>query len=418
MSTLPATLRHYVTLNGFASAFDRALENVAFSVKHSLPELNSRRLSLQFDPATQADADTLQAARNSGASALPVYLVNVVPVIKLDGVERGRGGSIRMGSAYAVDAVLQGPAGPTTIPYQIVAGDDIVVGVTGNGVTQEVIKKRFAAHPVDNAPEYFHQVQLHYWMECDVLGAAAANGRGVHMQRLPSVGFFSSPLAASYLFGAPRSGFYQGRGMDVRHSLLGAAGAAPGQVVEFMKQVGFQGSYLEGAVYDQLKDRSDPRVKGISAVHLINDAMAQGVPIYRVTSANSVSVLPLLALGSAVKSDIATAVSQGKTVLVPERNIDLGPWAGVGYIIQDATTGAGAYLISGGLAGGWLLDCLKKLVPSWDTLLAILIFLLLIALIIAAILSAPVGAPAYAAIVLFLLLVGGLSGANTGPAPA
>jgi hypothetical protein len=322
-----------------------------------------------------------------------------------------------MGSSYSLDVVLQGPGGPTTVPYQVVAGDEIVVGVTGNGVTQDVIEKRFAAHPVDNAPEYFHQVQLHYWLECDVLGNAAAKGRGVHMLRLPSVGFFSSPLTASYFFGAPISAFYQGRGMDVRHSLLGAAGADQTSVVEFIKQAGFQGSYLEGAVYDQLKDRSDPRVKGISAVHLINDAMAQGVPIYRVTSANSASVLPLLAVSSAVKNDITTAVSQGKTVLVPERNIDLGPWAGVGYIIQDEATGAGAYLISGGLAGGWLLDCLKKLVPSWDTLLAILIFLLLVALLIAAILSAPVGAPAYAAMLLFLLLVGGMSGTNTDPTP-
>jgi len=417
LSALPAALRHSVTLNGFGSALDRAFGNLAFSVTLSLPELNSRRLSLQFDPATQADADTLQAARDGGASSLPVYLVNVVPVIELDGVERGRGSSVRMGSAYTLDVVLRAPGGPTTVPYQIVAGDEIVVGVTGNGLTEEVLEKRFAAHPVDNASEYFHQVQMHYWLECDVLANAAAKGRGVHVQRLPSVGFFSSPLSASYFFGAPISGFYQGRGMDVRRSLLGAAGADPATVVEVVKQAGFQGSYLEGAVYDQLRDRSDPRVKGISAVHLINDAMAQGIPVYRVTSANSAAVLPLLAVSSAVKSDVATAVSQGKSVLVPERNVNLGSWAGVGYIIQDEATGAGAYLISGGLAGGWLLDCLKKLLPSWDTLLAIIIFLILVALLIAAILSAPVGAPAFAAMLLFLLLIGGLSGTNTDPTP-
>lgn len=418
VSTLPDSLRHYLLLKGFGSQLDRTFGSVAFSVRLSLPELNSRRLGLQFDPATQADADTLEAARDGGAGSLPLYLVNVVPVITVDGVERGRGGSIRMGSFYFVDVVFQAPGGPTTVPYQIVAGDEIVVGVTGNGVTQEVLEKRFASHPVDNAQEYFHQVQLHYWMESDYLGEAAAKAHGVFMQRLPSVGFFSSPLTASYLFGAPRSGFYQGRGMDVRHSLLGAAGPDRAKVVEFIKQAGFQGSYLEGAVYDQLKDRSDPRVKGISSVHLITDAMAQGVPIYRITSANSASVLPLLALSSAVESDIATALSQGKTVLVPERNIDLGPWTGVGYIIQDETTGAGAYLISGGLAGGWLLDCLKKLVPSWDTIQAILFILLLVALIIAAILTFPEGELVAASIVLFLLLVGGLGGTNTDPVPS
>ena len=132
----------------------------------------------------------------------------------------------------------------------------------------------------------------------------------------------------------------------------------------------------------------------------------------RKTSANSAAVLPLLALHSAVESDISRAVSQGKTVLAPERNIDLGPWAGAGYIIQDEATGAGAYMISGGLAGGGLLDCIRIPVPSWETVFAIILFLLLLALIIAAILAAPVGAPAYAAVLLILLLVGGMGGAG------
>jgi hypothetical protein len=415
VSTLPANLRHTVTLKGYGSDFDRAFGNVAFSVQLSLPELNSRRLSLEFEPATQADADTLQAARTANASSLPVYLVHVVPVIRVDGVERGRGTSVQMGSFYAMDVVFQAPDGPTTVPYQVVAGDEIAIGITGNGFPREVLEKRLAAHPVDGAPEYLHQIGLHYWMECDALGEAAAKGHDVHMLRLPSVGVFSAPLSVSYFFGSPRSGVYQGRTMDVRLSFLGAAGADPAKVLDFMKQSGFQGSYLEGSVFDQLKDRStDPRIKGISAVHLLQSAMAQGVPVYRITPANSSSVLPLLALSSAVKSDISNALSQGKTVLAPERNIDLGPWAGAGYIIQDETTGAGAYMVSGGLAGGGLLDCIKDLVPDWDTLLAIIFFLLLIFLIIAAILSAPVWAPEAAAAALFLLLLGGLAGTSSG----
>ena len=116
VSTLSASLRHYVTLNGFDSQIDQSLGNPSFSVKISLPELNSRRLSLQFDPATQADADTLQAARDNGASSLPVYLVNVVPVIRLDGVEKGRGGVIPMGSFYSIDVVLEDPRARQRFP--------------------------------------------------------------------------------------------------------------------------------------------------------------------------------------------------------------------------------------------------------------------------------------------------------------
>ncbi|MES1242910.1 MAG: transglutaminase-like domain-containing protein [Acidobacteriota bacterium] len=422
VSVLPAGVRHTVTLNGFASQFDRSLGHPSFSVKLSLPALNSQRLGIEFDPATQADADTLAAARNGGASSLPVYLVDVVPVVRLDGQTLGAGGPVQMGGSFFVDVLFQGPDGPTTIPYQIVAGDEIVAGITGNGVTKEIVQKRFEANPVNNAPEYLHQVQLHYWMETDYLGEIAASGAGVHQLRLPSVGFFSSPLTVSYLFGAPRSGIYQSRIMDVKHSLMGAAGQDPAQVVNFMKQAGFQGSYLEGAVFDQLETIGDatPTNRGISAIHLISAAMAQGIPIYRVTSANAAVVLPRLQLSSAVENDISRAVSQGKTVLTAERNVDFGNWIGVGYIIHDESTGAGAYLISGGLNGGGLIECIWELVPIFVEVLLFILLLILIILLIAAILAAlagtaPAWAPAAAAIVLFLLLLQGVS--PTSPAP-
>lgn len=415
VSALAANLRHSVTLKGFASELDRAFGSPAFSVRLSLPALNSRRLGLEFDPATPADAATLAAARSGGASSLPLYLVNVRPVVKVDGVAQGSGGSVQMGSFYFVDVVLDGPDGPTTVPFQVVAGDEIVAGVTGNGVSREVIEKRFAANPVDNAPEYLHQVALHYWAECDYLGEIAAKPLGVHALRLPSVGFFSSPLTASYLFGSPRSGVYASRAMDVRQSLVGAAGADRAKVVAFVKQSGAQGSYLEGSVFDQLENRDTPAIKGISAVHLLSSAAAQGIPIYRITSANAAAVLPRLQLGAAVASDIGTAVSQGKTVLAPERNLDIGPWSGAGYIIQDETTGGGAYLISGGANGGGLLDCLRELVPQFVQVLVIaLLFVLLLILIILLLAAlAPVLAAAAAAtaeaFAAFLLLLEGLA---------
>jgi len=425
VSALPAGMRHTVTLNGFASQFERAAGDPSLSIKVSLPQLNTRRLGIQFEPATQADADTLAAARNSGASSLPVYLVDVVPRIKLDGATLGSGGAVQMGGSYFFDVVFQGPDGPTTISYQIVAGDEIVVGITGNGVTPQAVEKRFNANPVNNAPEYLHQVQLHYWMETDYMAEIAARGADVHSLRLPSVGFFSSPLSVSYLFGFPRSGVYQGSIMDVKHSLMGAAGADPARVIDFMKQSGFQGSYLEGAVFDQLSaagNAAPSSSRGISAIHLLSAAMEQGVPVYRITSANAAAVMPLLQLSSAVEADINRAVSQGKTVLTAERNMDLGPWVGTGYIIHDEATGAGAYLLSGGLNGGGRLDCVRDLVPDLVHVLQFVLFLILllliIALILAALASAPAWVPAAAVVVLFLALLAGISPSSTPPTSA
>ena len=388
VDALPASLRHYVRLNGYSSELDRAFGDTSFSVRLSLPALNSHRLGIQFDPATPADAAVLDAARAGNAGSLPVYLVNVVPVVRLDGVEQGTGAPVRMGSFFPIDVILEGPDGPTTVSYTQVAGDEIVVGVTGNGVTKEVVQKRFAANPTDNAPEYYHQVQLHYWLECDMLGEIGARTLGIHVLRLPSVGLFNSPLSVSYFFGVPRSGVYQSRIMDVKHSLLGVASDDPAKVLAFFKQAGIQSSYLEGSVFDQLEGGSPPSIKGISAIHLISMAIKQGIPIYHVTSANSAAVLPLLALDGSVKSDIIRAVGQGQNVIVPERNLIVGPWRGVGYIVRDEVTGAGGYLISGGLAGGGWFECLlRKLVPVFKFVL-VLALLILLAFLLALILAA------------------------------
>ncbi len=104
--------------------------------------------------------------------------------------------------------------------------------------------------------------------------------------------------------------------------------------------------------------------------------------------------------------------------MVPERSFRYGSWSGVGYIIQDETTGAGAYLISGCANGGGLLDCIRELVPRFVEVLVIVLFLALLILLIIWLLGtlAPVlaglagaaaaGAEAFAA---FLLVLRGLS---------
>jgi hypothetical protein len=89
----------------------------------------------------------------------------------------------------------------------------------------------------------------------------------------------------------------------------------------------------------------------------------------------------------------------------------------VGYIIQDETTGAGAYMISGGLSGGGILDCLRELVPRFEVVLQFFLFLivlLLFALILIAVLgSGGTLAPAGAAAAVFLLFL--LSQRSFGP---
>jgi hypothetical protein len=379
VAALAPAVRHTVTLRGYSSSFAKAFGDESYTYRLSLPELNSRRLGLRFDPATPADATILETARSTNAASLPVYRINVVPVVTLDGAAVATGPAVRMGTTQPVDVVLDGPDGPTTVAYeQLVAGDEIVFGITGNGVSEATVRARFNAFAPDHAAEYLHQVQLHYWAESDALAEGAADSLGVRLLRLPSVGVFSSPLTVSYLFGSPVSGVYVSRIMDVKHSLIGAAGPDRAKVTEFVMQAGYRGSIMEAVAFDQFEP--DPVRKSISAVQLIADAVTVGIPVYHVTPANAATILPLLSLDGPVMADIRNGIAAGKTVLVPERNLDRGTWRGVGYIVQDEQTGAGAYLISGGAAGGGLFECFPWLVPVLVIILIILIILLIILL--------------------------------------
>jgi len=399
-AALPDSLRHRVTLRG-----------PGFAIPLSLPRINSQRLRLHFAPATAADAAVLAAARAEGAPSLPVYLVNVVPVVTLDEevlFQGGQGEAVGMGTLYWLDVVLHAPEQNFTAEFDLIAGDEAVIGITGSGITREVLEKRLATHPVEGPPEYFNQVQLHYWMELDFLGEVASRGAGTHYLRHPSAGIFSSPLEVSFLFGAPLSGAYQGKAMDV-NLLLGAAGEDDERVRAFVRQVGLMASFLEGGVFDQLANLPLPRFRGYSAVQVISTAAVLDIPIYYITSATAATVLPLLSVKEPVEEEIRSALARGLTVLVPEREVDLGLWSGSGYIITDEETGAGVYKISGGRNGGGLLDCLEQLDPFFDPIQVILFLsiILLLLLILGLALLGPeaVVVGAAAAVVFFVFIV-------------
>lgn len=120
----------------------------------------------------------------------------------------------------------------------------------------------------------------------------------------------------------------------------------PGHIYFWRSGSGTMGSGMEHGIIEQFYG-----VEAISAVKAIHLANAQGLKTYQVTSANLATVLPVLQVSNAVKTDITNAVNAGKEVTIPEQELVVNDWTGIGYIVSDATTGAGAYIISGGIGG-------------------------------------------------------------------
>lgn len=126
-------------------------------------------------------------------------------------------------------------------------------------------------------------------------------------------------------------------------------------------------SLNENLVPEQLFDNPDTTEKeadGISATKALSLAAQQGQTIYTVTKANYAEVLPKLNHSDVVMTDIRNGVNAGKTVTVHDTQITLNGWSGTGYTILDPESGAGAYMIGGGLDGGFTETDLANILSS------------------------------------------------------
>ncbi|RKZ72409.1 MAG: hypothetical protein DRR19_32095 [Candidatus Parabeggiatoa sp. nov. 1] len=348
-----------------------------------MPTLSNLRLGLTYVPASDSDGRALENFIDAdNVSTLPVYLFNLKPVLNLEDTALATGTAISMGQSQYLTVIINDPVRGGLVQQSVVtAGDEVVFGVNSSGVPRELVENRLEAiDPHTSAAENLHQTALHFWMAHDFFDELTAQALNVRRVRLPSVGLFTSPLSVSYFFGIARNGIFKARVIDVKQNLQ-AVGAPTSEILaQFMRQIGIQGSYLENSVIEQLFDYEQGR--GISTAQLLMDANEQAIPIYTVTADNIGTVLPLLSVSAEVKTDIKNAIHAGQYAIVPQREIAHGNWRGAGYIIQDPITGAGAYLIEGGLNGGWL-ACLGCEFSKEALILALMMTILLALLIYA-----------------------------------
>ncbi|RKZ76438.1 MAG: hypothetical protein DRR16_30425 [Candidatus Parabeggiatoa sp. nov. 3] len=215
-----------------------------------------------------------------------------------------------------------------------------------------MVENRFSSVDPNTAAENLQQTALNFWMMHDFYDDLTAQIHQVRRVRLPSVGLFVSPLTVSYFYGIARNGIYKSRVIDVQQNIQAVVAPSFEARFEYMSQIGIYGSYLENSVIEELFDYELGR--GVSATQVLLEANAQQIPIYAITAENIDTILPLLSVSQEVKTDIINGIHAGQHAIVPQREIQHGNWQGSGYIIQDSITGAGAYLLEGGLNGGAL----------------------------------------------------------------
>jgi hypothetical protein len=383
-TTLPDSYRHKLSFHvknetTNTTSFDPDVPPTAdtsISVTKSLPELAGKKITVSYKPASSVDEQMLLSYVGSGASRLPAYLINLKPELRIDGQVVATGGTIILGTPQQFEMTLNSPAyGTTFISNQITAGTYNAVALNLSAISAaqaeastaraSAVKAKLEQQGLtgitkdDVMGEFLHAHGLAYWGIIDFSNKLAAATNGVAHIRLPSTGIFTYDLRTSYLFGTiPAFAVPRGFATDIDadlHVVISKDGNMQ-KSMSFMTQSGMIGSRMESGVYD-LSFNKTYTGDGISAAQILEVASLQRIPIYTATAANVNAVLSQLQVTSEVKADIRNAVNSGKTVTIPKTEINKDGWRGTGYIVYDPTTGAGGYMISGGLAGGGH-DCL------------------------------------------------------------
>ena len=105
-------------------------------------------------------------------------------------------------------------------------------------------------------------------------------------------------------------------------------------------------SLYESIVWEQLTG-----YESVSTISVFRKAKEEGIELLQITKDNLETQLEKLDTDDVTKQAVRNAVGNGNMVTIPAADVTIGEWSGTGYIIMDES-GAGSYMITGGLNGG------------------------------------------------------------------
>ena len=327
-----------------------------------LKDLASKRVTVSYDPASSSD-EALIAQYGSNVFSVPPYLLNVKPVLRINGAAAATGGPIRMGKDQSIVISFAGPDGDTDrIQNIITAGAYSAIILQSQNTPVDTPSKNMATLIENsknvNSPDItiddllgqiLYSIGVSYFHTLSFENEVFAKTLLLLSYRQPSEAMVTQEVKVDFVFGMPRSLNAGGIGIDVDRNVNVVYSSTQDKEREkaYMILSGLASSVSENRILEAFFD-----VPSVSAVRLLKMASEQGIPVYTIEKSNVNEILPLLQVGEDVKTDIANAINTGKRVIVPQTKITFDQWVGAGYIVMDPTTGAGSFMISGGAGGG------------------------------------------------------------------
>ena len=346
-SALPASLSGTVTFT-----LKNEDGSQAFTHKTPLSSIADARITLGYTPAT--DGDRRNILDNADAEAFPVYMVNLVPELKIGDAVAGTGAPIGMGHKQELEITFGIPGfEPVVRQTAITAGSFSVFVPDYQNVTAAEIGRRQAslsALAADSSAgrdaalgETLRGLGASYWHQLDRFNQVTAGNLGVAITRMPSMLRVSWDLKVADQFGLPftatvdrvKLGMIYDYNVPVAVSQEKLAGE---------KQFAFT-SALTGTALEHNVLAQPFAGEAASAARVIQQANNLNKKIYTVTAANANEIIPLLDVPSAVISDVRNAVNANMEVTIPECAVPLSGTDYYAYVKRDTTTSASEFYL-------------------------------------------------------------------------
>lgn len=358
---MPAKAGSYAEIPGTKRLAGAVIVSGETAFSKPFSEILSAEITLDYVAATDDDAALI--LEYGGRFNVPAYLLSLKPRVMIDGEVIWTGAAVPFGEPRFIELQIREPGqNPTRIENKVYSGGSYAIAFNGPALGEEFseVLTKLASQilPYDGNEDAYYQAQfpkqLHlslmtYFWQVDMMSGTIAISDGVVRYGMPSVGMFNTNLEIFTYFGIPKTVGISGVTIDVDQYYGSAADKNndTDSLIVFNESVGSMASGYEHAIMQQLYDD-----EGISSIRALQVANERGLKLFRVTSQNLSAVLPLLDVSYAVRADVQNAVYAGKIVTIPESEMQINDWYGIGYIISDTETGGAAYLISGGLNGG------------------------------------------------------------------
>ncbi len=393
LSKLPESMRH---------KFKYELKYTSLKLEDYTANLAGKALAVSFKPATEADEqillDYLPENIESEAdipSSLPYGLFNVIAEFTVDEQVVSISGSVPLGYEMKNELGFYSPRfGWETTSNPIIAADFQAVAMDLQGVSQsqlsELQERLKATHDkIEQAsPDIANNIEsesvemLSKLSKHELMGdllqlgavgymgmtnyhaAILAKSSEVIYFREPSYGTFSSSSHLDYFFMQPKNVYFGAAVMDMDRMANSAECRSNcwGDWSDFNQKSGAMMSALEHLIPEKIFSSNGSPKEAVSAVKAISIANSMGQKTYTLNTKNYSSVSQYIHFHSSeMRTEINSAIYSGKTVILHDSPIDYQGFSGMGYIILDPETGAGAYKISSGANGGSLSDAFNTL---------------------------------------------------------